>query len=306
MKQGLEITLSSMERSLGRMAQDVSRNEDRHIREARREFFRWLSPVDSEVHHREISRGTLAGTGQWLLNSTSYVGWLHSSSSSIFWLHGMPGVGKTNLTSIVSNTFRDEAFVVSPTIPPSAFFYASRNPAEPELARPVEIWRAILRQLCIGIGWSPLRASLADEYQRRKSRAEFGEGTVETLDIDETTEWVLKIAANYPLVIVIDGFDEIDGLDSAEFLDILKRVVKESANVTKIFISSRNEEDISEALHGCANIGITESLVREDLKYFIVTQVDKAISRRRLLRGKVSPALKREILDTFLQKASGT
>ena len=125
------------------------------------------------------------------------------------------------------------------------------------------------------------------------------------LDIDETTNWVLKIASDDPIVIVIDAFDEIDDPDRAVLVNILNRVLEEAQNVTKVFVSSRKDVDIVESLQNCPNAEITESLNRKDLEYFIVTQVDKAITGRKVLRGKVSPELKIEIVSTLLRKASG-
>ena len=84
-----------------RMAQNISEINDKLDRNDRREILHWLSTVPCESQHQEAARKIVKGTGQWLLGRPELLDWQRSSASTILWLHGIPGSGKSKLTSIV-------------------------------------------------------------------------------------------------------------------------------------------------------------------------------------------------------------
>jgi len=55
-------------------------------------------------HHKESKRQMLAGTGNWLLEDSTFRKWVDDSASSLLWLHGIPGSGKSKLTLVSSAT----------------------------------------------------------------------------------------------------------------------------------------------------------------------------------------------------------
>ena len=60
----------------------------------------WLTPVDYGPQQTDNIRRRQPGTGQWLLDSAEYQTWLKTSKQTLF-CPGIPGAGKTILTSIV-------------------------------------------------------------------------------------------------------------------------------------------------------------------------------------------------------------
>ena len=50
--------------------------------------FHWMSQIEYKHHHDDLSKDLLAQSGQWLLESKSFIEWRQSSVSSILWLHG--------------------------------------------------------------------------------------------------------------------------------------------------------------------------------------------------------------------------
>ena len=50
--------------------------------------FHWMSQIEYKHHHDDLSKNLLAQSGQWLLESKSFIEWGQSSVSSILWLHG--------------------------------------------------------------------------------------------------------------------------------------------------------------------------------------------------------------------------
>lgn len=60
----------------------------------------WLTPIDYSTQQSDLIARRQEGTGQWLLDSNEYLGWLNQSKQTLF-CPGIPGAGKTILTSIV-------------------------------------------------------------------------------------------------------------------------------------------------------------------------------------------------------------
>ena len=77
-------------------------------------IFKWLTPIDYAPQQTDYLKRRQPGTGQWLLDSAEYQAWLKTDKQTLF-CPGIPGVGKTILTSIVIadlfNRFRNDTAV---------------------------------------------------------------------------------------------------------------------------------------------------------------------------------------------------
>jgi hypothetical protein len=60
----------------------------------------WLTPVDYGPQQTDYIRRRQPGTGQWLLDSPEFHAWIEADKQTLF-CPGIPGAGKTILTSIV-------------------------------------------------------------------------------------------------------------------------------------------------------------------------------------------------------------
>ncbi|RYP04866.1 hypothetical protein DL764_004189 [Monosporascus ibericus] len=60
----------------------------------------WLTPVDYAPQQSDFINRRQVGTGQWLLDSPEFQVWVQTEKRTLF-CHGIPGAGKTILTSIV-------------------------------------------------------------------------------------------------------------------------------------------------------------------------------------------------------------
>ncbi|KAH7349793.1 hypothetical protein B0T11DRAFT_134733 [Plectosphaerella cucumerina] len=78
-----------------RQEQNDWQNEQRS-----KEILDWLSDDDYGAQQSDLLRRRQAGTGQWLLDSTEYQHWVAWPQTTLF-CPGIPGAGKTLLTSIV-------------------------------------------------------------------------------------------------------------------------------------------------------------------------------------------------------------
>lgn len=81
--------------------------------EKRQKILQWLTPTDYALQQHESIKSRRATTGQWLLETPEYQDWLHakeeieSPSTSALFCPGIPGAGKTILTSIVVKDLLD-------------------------------------------------------------------------------------------------------------------------------------------------------------------------------------------------------
>ena len=114
---------------------------------------------------------------------------------------------------------------------------------------------------------------------------------------------ILNIAAEDSIIIVVDALDEADEAEREDLFRSLEKILQESQNVVKIFVFSRNDEDIVDALKHHSNINIEESMNGEDIRNFVEYKVQEAIEMKRLLRGRVSLSLQKDIIEIFLKGA---
>ncbi|RYP28170.1 hypothetical protein DL767_007318 [Monosporascus sp. MG133] len=75
----------------------LNQRQDDHDRRA---VLDWLTPIDYAAQQSDFITRRQAGTGQWLLDSPEFRAWLQAGKRTLF-CPGIPGAGKTILTSIV-------------------------------------------------------------------------------------------------------------------------------------------------------------------------------------------------------------
>ena len=297
--------LEDVQNPIFRTAQSISEISDKHHQDQRKEIFQWLSTIPCESHHQEAIKRVLKGTGSWLLQRPEFLKWQISSSSEIFWCHGIPGAGKSALTSIVIQAIFEQRKIAFARPPPLAYFYCSRKGADPRNANPEEILRALLRQLTGHGVRLLLQGSVAQDYQRRKEQADERGAQISSLCMEDIVTHILNITADDPVILVIDALDEIDDERRGDLFDALDQIVQESQNVVKIFLSSRNDGDIVDRLSRHSNVRIEERLNRDDINHFVQHQIDQAIKSKKLLRGRVTSLLRNEIITALCSGAQG-
>jgi len=70
-------------------------------------------------------------------------------------------------------------------------------------------------------------------------------------------------------------------------------------------VSSRNDDDIILELEEVPNLYVDAADNAEDIKRFILREINSSINNRILLRGKVDDQLKRQIISALVAKADG-
>ena len=73
----------------------------------------------------------------------------------------------------------------------------------------------------------------------------------------------------------------------------------------KVFISTRDDNDIVSSLKTCPNVSISVTNNNKDIERFVNSHVEKAIKEKRLLCGNISDELKLYIIKALSEKAGG-
>jgi hypothetical protein len=112
LRSGINVNITLLTALTGRITRDntvkLVRYQDDKEQQA---ILDWLTLVDHAPQQNDFLRHRQAGTGQWLLDSAGFKGWVENKKQTLF-CPGIPGAGKTILTSIVveelSTRFQDD------------------------------------------------------------------------------------------------------------------------------------------------------------------------------------------------------
>jgi hypothetical protein len=233
--------------------------------------------------------------------------WVGEEQTCVRWFPSCHFMEKCLLTFsrhfVVENI--NEGRSANPMSAPIAYFYCARNAAEPQRADPDEILRCLLKQLSCSRSKLPIREPLAGTYKQRKEDADdYGYEPVR-LSRQECVEHIICLLETIPVTIVIDALDECDPSRRHELLSALNTIYDESRSLVKIFVSSRDNDDIARRLVTSTDIFIQAKDNSEDIERYIRSEVDCSIKEMRLLGGNVSSDLKRKIIATLIEGAQG-
>src|SRR6266566_2465669 len=105
----------------------------------------WLTPIDYTPQQHDFINRRQTGTGQWLLDSAEYQTWRQTAKSTLF-CPGIPGAGKTILTSIVVEDLTTR-FFDDPTVGIAYIYCNFRRKHE---QRAEDVITSLLKQLSQG------------------------------------------------------------------------------------------------------------------------------------------------------------
>jgi NACHT domain len=210
-------------------------------------------------------------TGKWLLRSPDYQNW-KGGSNRFLWLHGIPGAGKTVLSSHIIEDVKGHC-KSSPTEQYGWTFYYCYFLREQD--ETTHFLRWILNQLCRQCNHIP--EILLEHYN---------DGIQPSLKIllGALTTLVLRFSRVF---VVIDALDESKNRSS--ILKLLTTIAEdhEFANVN-LLVLSRNEIGIGKAIKSIStDISLSNSLVDEDIELYIQKELQDNAKF-----GRWTPALK--------------
>ncbi|RYP22843.1 hypothetical protein DL765_001439 [Monosporascus sp. GIB2] len=245
----------------------------------------WLTPIDYAPEQSGFIKLRQAGTGQWLLDSPEFQTWLQGDKQALF-CPGIPGAGKTILTSIVIDELitrfgNDENFGI-------AYVYCNFRRKHEQKAE--DLLASLLKQLAQGRS-SLLECvkSLYAKHKQNRSRPSFNE-------ISETLQSTIMMYSK--VFIIVDALDECqspDGCRSRFLAEIFYLNAECGAN---FFATSRFVSEIMGKFDRSTSLEIRASA--EDVRRY----VDGRMSHLPSFVGR-SPDLKEEVKAGIVRAADG-
>ncbi|RBA12730.1 hypothetical protein FPRO05_04180 [Fusarium proliferatum] len=271
---------------LSQIHETVTRS-DANIREVKRkmdrkedvEILEWLTPVNYGPQQSDTFSQRQEGTGEWLLSSKEFQDWIDTGKT--LFCPGVPGAGKTILTSIVINElmtrFGDDDTVGI------AFIYGNYRQRDEQ--RLDHLLKSLLKQLVQG--QSSIPASVKSLYDKHK----VGKTRPSSEEISTTLQSVVALFTR--VHIIVDALDELNAIDSCRnrFLEEILKVQAQGS--AKFFATSRFIPEITEKFGGGKTIKI--SAQDEDVRSFLdskISQSGKLLqTHREMIKSEIAKAV---------------
>lgn len=279
-----------------RIAKGVNKVLEEMQDSQRIKILEWISSVQFGKHHDNVKFQRTPNTGDWLLQHDDFRAWEDRRDSALFWLQGSAGTGKTYLTSSVID--RVHAMLTgSLEVEGLAYFYCDKT--ESQRAKPDEILRSFVRQLCTPAQDPKKMQSKINQAQK----AARDKGT--DFSWEQCEELIQDCLDGYGrTTLIIDAMDECDSRSRSKLLKTLKGFMANSKKPVKIYIASRPDSDIRKQLKDSPNIAVSASSNQEDIKVYLDTQLDKMAESDEQDFLKIAK-VKQSVIDRLLQRCQG-
>ncbi|KAH8786634.1 hypothetical protein BGZ57DRAFT_817784, partial [Hyaloscypha finlandica] len=221
--------------------------------QGRRAVLDWLTLVDYAPQQNDFIARRQEGTGQWLLDSIMYQSWRETNKQTLF-CPGIPGAGKTILTSIVVEELTTR-FSSDPTIGIAYIYCNFRRQDEQKIS---DLLASLLKQLA---AIQPSLLGITELYDRHNTKRT-------RPSLDEISRSLQAITSQYSRVfLIIDALDECQVSDGCRqrFLSSLFNL--QAQHKANLFITSRPISSIEKEFEGISKLEIRAS--EEDVQKYL-------------------------------------
>ena len=244
----------------------------------------WLKLSDPSINHHAARDKHEPSTGDWFLESDSFVSWKEGSISSM-WIHGIPGAGKTILCSSIIEDV--QSLCHSGSADQCVYFYFDFN--DPDKRTVVGMLRSMITQLCVHDG--QCHAAVETLYNQCK------QGAQQPGRASLVKTFLSLLSSPNRMYLIMDALDECS--EREELFKVISEIVQTDAN---LLMTSRKEGDITDGLEGQAEIliGLEGCGIDGDIS----KHVQRCLATDRRLR-KWSVDVRKEMEDALVKGAHG-
>lgn len=253
------------------------------------EILNWLDAPDPTTNYDKALESQLERTGLWFLEGEAFANWKIRPASRI-WLYGIPGCGKSVLSSAIIHNLSQ----FCDNVPGRVVVYYYFDFSDKQKQDVSSMLRSLICQLAQDFHKIPegLHKAFSEYGKKRKSLSQKG-----------LLELLRQVIKEFPQVyVVLDALDEC--AKWVELLKVLEDIFDWELQHMHTLMTSRREkeiEDVLEEAKGPRNhICIMNDAVDEDIKLY----VSHELSSRKSLR-KRSNATKTEIERALTKGAHG-
>jgi Cdc6-like AAA superfamily ATPase len=262
--------------------------EDMKIREERERIVQWLMGADPSTNHNSARKKHQSGTGDWLLNLKEFKQW-RDGEGGILWLSGIPGAGKTVLSSTVVEHLRGLKRKEEGPCARIAYYYFDFNDHGKQTAQGCV--QSLVTQLF----------EQSDEVPE-DLQSLYNHNRYETPNLEKLVKVLISMLnVGHQNFIVIDALDECKE-DRQDFYKTLQEVKSNADGAYAIFIASRPQPDIKREL---TELGVVEVIVRRTLVDEDVRSHVRARLANETRFKKWPDAVKKEIEATLVKGSNG-
>jgi len=251
-------------------------------------FERWLVPPDPSINWNKALQQRHAHSGLWFLQGEAFANW-KKQPNSLLWLSGIPGCGKTILSSAIIKDLAD-----SQHPGPLLYFYFNFDDTSKQTLE--NMVRSLISQL-----W----------YKREDTRMQLhslfsscDDGRQQP-NCESLCQCLLNMIRLVDEVwIVLDALDECRTRRGT--LSWMRDLLNSKQSNIHLVVTSRPEQDIEAEVHTWARdediIPIQGSFITDDIRGYVHTRIrdDKDLERWRS-----RPDIQDEIESTLMEKADG-
>jgi hypothetical protein len=230
----------------------------------------WLSAPDPSTNYHKAHKQRQAQTGLWLLESAKFADWKERAASRL-WLYGIPGCGKTILSSTVVEHLLQHCHNNARVV--TAYFYFDFNDAQKQ---DLELMlRSLLCQLlrCTVVIPNSVNAlfSSCENGSRQPS-------------LHELLDVARQVAQGFAHVyVVLDALDECS--QRSELMDMLETVAGWQLDNLHLLMTSRKERDIERSLESYVEekdaVCLQRDIVDKDIQRYVQQRLhdDKGLAK---------------------------
>jgi hypothetical protein len=261
------------------------------IDDNRKRIHRWLSAPDPWLNYNKALKERQPGTGTWFVENKQYANW-KTNPDSFLWLYGIPGCGKT----ILSSTIIEDVLYYCSNDPVMVVVYFFFDFNDIEKQKYEKMIRSLITQLSLRCASMPrVLAALFSSCMNGEQQP--------TSDTLLTTLQQMTQEFN-EIFVILDALDECK--ERQELLEDIDKIAGWRKGKLHILVTSRREKDIEESLDILANdqrkVCIQSALVNDDIRAYVQKRLQ---SDQNLKRWRNKPDVQEEIKMQLMGKADG-
>ncbi|KAJ6517627.1 ankyrin repeat-containing domain protein, partial [Mycena vulgaris] len=257
--------------------------EERNQEAEKKEILDWITPLNFFQRQDDIFSTWQEGTGEWLLADLQFKNW-ESGSDKILWCRGIPGAGKTVLSSLVVNHLRAQFRNTDIGV---ACIYL--NHKETDVQTPVNLLASLWKQLVVDTILPPAVHDLYKHHRTRDTRPSLAE-------VSEILKFT--VAQHSRVYLVVDALDEY--FENPRNI-LLKALTQLPMATTSLMFTSRLHITLDGFFPDLPSLEIHAS--DNDIRHYVEQQIQ--ISSRLSRHVQKRPELRNEITSKIASNVQG-